>query len=86
MIRFIGKEKVPINRRKDRIYGSFTCDFRPHKEEKESTRLTAEGDCFNYTNNVGTPTADMTLFKCLANSIISTQGAQYIMLDLKIFT
>jgi hypothetical protein len=40
-IRFIGKEQVPINRRKDVTYRSFTCDFRPHKGEKERTRLTA---------------------------------------------
>jgi hypothetical protein len=31
------------------------------------------------------PTADMTLFKCLANSIISTPGARCFMLDIKDF-
>ncbi len=60
------------------MYGSFTCDVRPHKEEKECTRLTAGGDRINYPDNVGTPTADMTLFKCLANSIISTPGERCI--------
>jgi hypothetical protein len=31
------------------------------------------------------PTADMTLFNCLVNSIISTPGARCIMLDIKDF-
>ncbi len=70
---------------KDVTYASFTCDIRPHKDEKEQTRLTAGGDRINYPNDMGTPTADMTLFKCLANSIISTPGAQCIMLDIKDF-
>ncbi len=84
-IKFIKKDDVSYERRKDITYGSFTCDVRPHKEEKECTRLTAGGDCINYPDNVGTPTADMTLLKCLANSIISTPGARCIMLDIKDF-
>ncbi len=48
-------------------------------------RLTVGGDCINYPDDVGTPTADMTLFKCLMYSIISTQGAQCIMVDIKDF-
>jgi hypothetical protein len=84
-IRFIRKDKVPPDRWKDIKYGSFTCDMKPNKEEKERTRLTAGGDCINYPDDVGTPTADMTLFKCLANSIISTPGAHCIMIDIKDF-
>jgi hypothetical protein len=56
------------------------------KRGKERTRqLTTGGDCINYPDNVGMPTADMTLFKCLANIIISTPGARCIMLDIKDF-
>jgi hypothetical protein len=84
-IEFIKKDNVPYERRKDITYGSVNCEVRPHKEEKECTRLTAGGDCINYPDGVGTPTADMTLFKCLANSIISTPGAKYIMLDINVF-
>ncbi len=75
-IKFTKKEDVPYERRKDVTYGSFTCDVRPHKEEKECTILTAGGDCINYPDNVGMPTAHMTLSKCLVNSIISTPGAR----------
>jgi hypothetical protein len=59
--------------------------MKPNKEEKYRTRLTAGGDRINYPDDVGTPTADMTLFKCLMKSIISTPGAQCIMVDIKDF-
>jgi len=35
----------------------------------------AGGDRINYPEDVGTPTADMTLVKILLNSIISTKDA-----------
>jgi hypothetical protein len=79
------KKDVPYERQKYVTYGSFTCDVRPHKDEKECTRLTAGGDRINYPEDAGTPTADTTLFKCLVNSIISTPGARCIMLDIKEF-
>ena len=34
-IRFIQKDEVPFDRMKDVTYGSFSCDFKPNKEEKE---------------------------------------------------
>jgi hypothetical protein len=61
-IKVIKKDYVPYESRKDVMYGSLTCDVRPHKEEKECTRLAAGEDCVNYPDNVGTPTEDMTLF------------------------
>ena len=66
-------------------YASFTCDYRPNKTETHRTRLTAGGDCINYPDDAGTPTADMTLFKIHANSIISTPKARCIMVDIKDF-
>jgi hypothetical protein len=39
----------------------------------------------HYPDNVGTPTADMTLVKFLLNSIISTENAQCKILDVKDF-
>jgi hypothetical protein len=67
------------------MYGSFSCNMKPNKEEKYHTQLTTGGDRINYPDNVGIPTADMTLFKCLMNSIISTPGARCIMVDIKDF-
>ena len=84
-MRYIMKAQIPQDRRKDITYASFTCDYRPNKEETHQTRLTAGGDRINYPDDVGTPTADMTLFKVHANSITSTPGARCIMVDIKDF-
>ncbi len=84
-IRFIQKDEVPSDRMKDVTYGSFSCDFKPNKEEKERTRLTAGGDRINYPDDCGTPTADMMLFKILINSILSTPNAKCTMMDIKDF-
>jgi hypothetical protein len=59
--------------------------MKPNTEEKEGTRLTAGGDRINYTEDVGTPTANMTTVKILLNSVISTKEAKHVMLDLKDF-
>jgi hypothetical protein len=84
-IHFIHKNQVPHDRMKDVTYGSFSCDYKPNKTEKERTRLTAGGDRINYPEDVGTPTADMLVFKCLINSVVSTKGAKCLMLDIKDF-
>ena len=82
---FIHKNQVPHDRMKDVMYGSFSCDYKPNKTEKERTRLMAGGDRINYPEDVGTPTADMLVFKCLINSVVSTKGAKCMMLDIKDF-
>ena len=66
-------------------YGSFSCNYKPNKEKKERSRLTAGGDRINYPGDTGTPTTDMTLLKIIMNSIISTKGARCMMIDLKDF-
>jgi hypothetical protein len=67
------------------MYGSFRCDYKPNKEEKDHTRLVAGGDRINYPDDCGTPTADMTLFKILVNSILFTPNAKCIMIDINDF-
>jgi hypothetical protein len=84
-INFILKDDIPKERTKDVTYGSFNCDYKPNKEEKWRTRLTAGGDRINYPFDCGTPTADMTLFKIIVNSTISTKGAKCMMVDLSNF-
>jgi hypothetical protein len=84
-INFILKDMVPKDRIKDVTYGSFRCDYKPNKEEQYRTRLTAGGDQINYPFDCGTPTADMTLFKIILNSTISTKGAKCLMIDLANF-
>jgi hypothetical protein len=67
------------------MYGSFVCVVKSNKTKIHRTRLTAGGDRMNYPDNVGTPTADMTLVKNFLNSVISTKGAKCVLLDIKDF-
>jgi hypothetical protein len=69
---FIKPGQIPHDRRKDVTYGSFVCVVKSNKTETHRMRLTAGGDRINYPEDVGTPTADMTLVKIFLNSVIST--------------
>jgi hypothetical protein len=73
---FIRKDQLPKDRMKDVTYRSFICDIKQNKTETHQTRLTAGGDRINYPEDVGTPTADMTLVKMMLNSVISMRGAK----------
>jgi hypothetical protein len=44
---FITLDQVPMDRRKDVTYGSFSCDLKPNKKETYRTRLTPGGDRIN---------------------------------------
>jgi hypothetical protein len=70
---------------KDVMYGSFSCNFKPNKEEKEHTRLTVGGNRINYPDDCSTTTVDMILFKILVNSILSTPNVKCIMIDIQDF-
>jgi hypothetical protein len=54
-------------------YGKIVCDYKPHKKEKERVRLTVGGDRLHYSGDVATSTADITTFKFLINSTLSTK-------------
>ena len=82
---FIHKHQVPQDRWKDVTYAKFVCELKPNKAEVHRTRLTVGGDKVHYPGDVGTPTADLTLVKIHANSVISTPGARYMTLDVKNF-
>jgi hypothetical protein len=70
---------------KDRkiTYGKIVCDYKPHKKEKERVRLTVGGDRLDYSDDVATSTADITTFKILINSTLSTDDAAMMMMDIK---
>jgi hypothetical protein len=82
---FITKKDIPVDQRQDMTYGKFVCEYKPNKEEKERTRFTVGGDKINYPGNCSTPTGDLTLFKIMLNSVISTPGARFMSLDVKNF-
>jgi hypothetical protein len=70
---------------KDRkiTYGKIVCDYKPHKKEKERVRFTVGGNRLDYSGDVATYTADITTFKILINSTLSTSDAAMMMMDIK---
>jgi hypothetical protein len=66
-------------------YGSFVVDINDHKEEKERTRLTVGGDQIEYPGDKSTRTAGLTTAKILINSIISTLGTKFLVIDINNF-
>jgi hypothetical protein len=59
------------------------CDYKPHKKEKEWVRLAVGGDRLDYSGEVATSTADITTFKILINSTLSTKDSEMIMMEIK---
>ena len=55
------------------------------KTEQHRTRLTIGGNLIDYPGDTSAPTADITTFKCLVNSILSTPNAECCCADVKNF-
>jgi hypothetical protein len=83
---FIPKDKVPRARAKDVTCSLITCLLRPKKtEEPNRTRLVAGGDRLYYSFDAGTPSANLLTIKLLINSMVSTPGARFFIMDVKNF-
>jgi hypothetical protein len=80
---FIPRQAVPKG--KIVTYRWFVVDIRPNKSEVHRFSLTIGGNLIQYQGDVSTRSADLTTSKCLWNSIISTDGAKYMCLDVKNF-
>ena len=78
---FIPITKVPCH--KHPTYARFVCSFRPQKPEPYRTRITVSGNLIGYPSNLSMKVADMTMFKILVNSTLSTPGAKWLGLDIK---
>jgi hypothetical protein len=78
---FTALKEIPADR--NITYGKKVCDYTPHKQEKERVRLTVVGDRLDYPGDVATSTADITAFKILINSTLSTKDAAMMMMDIK---
>jgi hypothetical protein len=77
---FIKLTNIPKDRKI--TYGKIVCDYKPHKKEKERVRLTVGGDRLDYSGDIATSTADITTFKILINSTLSTEDAAMMMMDI----
>jgi hypothetical protein len=53
------------------------------KSRKNRVRLTVGGDRLEYDGDTATSTADITTFKILINSTLSTKDAKVMMMDIK---
>jgi hypothetical protein len=60
--------------------------MRPQKSEPARTRLTVGGNLIDYPGDKSAPTADLTTFKCLINSTLSTPKAKMCCFDVKTIT
>ena len=61
VLEWIAKDKVP--KHKKVTYPRYTVAYRPEKDEKYRTRITAGGDKLEYEGDVTTHTANMETFK-----------------------
>jgi hypothetical protein len=66
-------------------YGSFVVAIKDHKKEKERTRLTVRGDQIEYPGDKTTRISGLTTAKILINSVISTLGVKFLVIDINNF-
>ena len=84
-MKFITKHNIPADRWKDITYGRICANFRPEKDDPHLIQLTVRGNRINFPGDCGTPTANMLTVKILLNSVISTEGAKFMTVDIKDF-
>jgi hypothetical protein len=77
---FIDLHNIPQDRKI--TYGKIVCDFKPNKTEKHRVRLTFGCDRLDYSGNTAMSTADITTFKFLINSTLSTNDAKMMMMSI----
>jgi hypothetical protein len=66
-------------------YAQILVNYRPQKEDPNRIRIAFGGNLITYKGNTSTRTADLTTSKLLWNSVLSTEGAGYMCLNLNNF-
>ena len=84
-IKFLVKAEIPRDRWRDITYAHIVYNEQPEKKDPDQTRITMGGNRINYPGDCGTPTADLLTVKLLLNSIISTQHAKFMTINIKDF-
>jgi hypothetical protein len=64
-------------------YGKLVCYYKPNQTEKHGARLTVGSDRLDYIGETATSIVDITTFKILINSTLSTKDAKMMMMDIK---
>ena len=81
-LNFIFKNEIPADRFKDITYACIVCNYRSEKKDPNRCIITVGGNLTNYPGDCGIPTADLLTVKLLINSVISTKGAKFMILDI----
>jgi hypothetical protein len=67
-------------------YGRIVIDYRPQKADSNRVRINAGGNLIkDYPGELTTRTADLTTLKIMWNSVLSTEGACFMGVDIKSF-
>ena len=64
-------------------YAILVSEIRPHKSETHRLRMTVGGNLLDYVDDTRSPTIALTISRVLFNSIVSTQNAKFLGLDIK---
>ena len=80
-LNFIFKNEIPADRFKDVTYARIVCKYRSEKKDPNRYRITVGGNMTNYPGDCSTPTNDLLTVKLLLNSVISTKGEKFMILD-----
>jgi hypothetical protein len=67
-------------------FAKIVLDFCTQKEDPHHIQITAGGNLIKYKGDVSTQTVDLGTVKLLWNSVISTEGAQYMCPDIFFLT
>jgi hypothetical protein len=66
-------------------YVRVVANVHPRTANPHCIRITAGGNLINYPRDLSTQTADLTTSKLMWNSVLSTEGARYMFLNIKNF-
>ena len=61
------------------------CEFKPHKEDPNWTRITVAVSQIWYPRDVVTPTGSLDLVKLIINSVLLRRNAYFVSFDFKNF-
>jgi hypothetical protein len=79
---FLHQTDKHTERQKDHLRQN-SLPLQASQERKERVRLTVRGDRLDYSGDIATSTADITTFKILINSTLSTEDAAMMVVDIK---
>ena len=84
-LNFIFKHEIPSDRFKDVTYARIVCNYIPENKDPNQCRITVGGNMVNYPGYCGTPTVYLLTVKILLNSVISAEGARFMILYISNF-